>query len=386
MSLYQNLLSLPFFSFYPFYSLLLCGFFLYPATTLFSQEPIPDMTGSMAMPAEKNSGLKINGLIRNDFWYFRMPSNPKRSDLFANNLEARLILEHKRNDWDFYADGRFYFYQGEFQTLYGTSRAVLMRAYMRYFSPIGDFTLGKTYVNFGNSGLFNPFEIDKSIQLADLQYAREGIYALEYYLPWQDLSGLKVYGGFTDAFNYNPMWGVAPGFHLGTFDLGAVWNHSDINKNITGLFFKGDLILGVQGSWGVHLDDKLQYDHSEASAGLDYSFFEGKVITTLLFYYNEMGATDVKKYQVSAGSYLLARYYLFFSLVWTIDEFWSIQANAFMNLIDQSMIILPVISVVVANGLTLVLQMNIPTASGNEEFSRKKSGDIGAMLRVEGKF
>ncbi|MDH4261849.1 MAG: hypothetical protein OEV78_02255 [Spirochaetia bacterium] len=349
----------------------------------------PDVEFKADPSAKKPAEVKISGLLREDAYYIRMPEPDvvsDRKDLFANVLETRLILDRSREDWSFYADGRLYLYGGETQKAYGTTRLSLMRVMMRYFSPIGDFTIGKTYVNFGNSGLFNPFEIDKKIQMTDLQYAREGLYAAEYYLPWQDLSGVKIYTGFNDAFDYNPMLGISPSYHLGKFDIGGIYNHSDIDKNITGFYFKGDAILGIQGSWGAHLNDKLKYSYSEISGGIDYSFFEGKIVTTLLFYYNENGADEYKKYKVSPDSFLLAKYYGFLSVSWLIDEFWSVQLNAFMNLIDNSAVIMPVASFIITSGLSVTLQVNMVTAKKEAEFSRDKSGDFSALMRVEGRF
>jgi hypothetical protein len=370
-------------------------FYAYFVGAIFAETNLPAKPdGDPTVESKENSAkkkeaeVKISGLLREDAYYIKMPESLKlkRTDLFANQLETRLILDRTRDDWSFYADGRLYLYGGEFQKAYGLNRLSLMRAYARDFSPIGDFTVGKTYVNFGNSGLFNPFEIDKKIQLTDIQYAREGLYAVEYNLPWQDLSSLKVYTGFNDAFNYNPMWGVSPGYHLGKFDLGGVFNHSDIDKNIAGIYFKGDAVVGVQGSWAAHLDDKLQYLYTELSGGVDYSFFEGKVVATALFYYNENGADEVKKYNSSGDSFLLAKYYGFLSLAWIIDEFWNVRANVFINLVDNSAVIMPIVSFIIANGLTLSTQLNFVTAKTDAEFSREKSGDVSVLIRLEGKF
>jgi len=345
-------------------------------------ENLPDTKVS-----EKKSGeLKVSGLLREDAHYLYFPDNRERKDYFANLLETRLILDRSREDWSFYADGRLYLYSGEFQKIYGPTKLNLMRAMMRYFSPVGDFTLGKIYVNFGNSGLFNPFEIDKLVQLSDLQYAREGLYAFEYYFPWQELSGLKAYAGFHEPFKYNPVGGISPSWHIGKFDLGGVFNHSGPGKNLAGIYFKGDALVGIQGSWGAHTDDQLEYRYSEVSGGIDYSFLEGKIVATLLFYYNENGADDYKKYVYNNESFLLAKYYGFFSFAWMIDEFWNIQLNGLANFVDRSAVIMPNVSVLITNGLRLFIQMNYYTEKKDAEFSREKSGDFYALIRVEGKF
>ena len=337
---------------------------------------------SSSVFSEEEEKLELNGLLRNDSYVVKT-SEPEDYQ-FYNILENRLILEARRLDWKYYADARFYVYGGESTTLYGDTSVNLMRSFIRYYSSAGDFTAGKTYVNFGNPGVFNPFEFDKSVNFSDLGYAREGLLAIEHFFPWQDTSGLKTYIGTTDPKEL--MWGISPAVHLGTFNIGLVHNHVGPDNNISGAFFKGDLLVGLQGSWAVHSDDAYKLDYSEASAGIDYSFIDGKLLVNALYYYNEAGAISPSKYIATADTFLLARHYGLFTVSGRIDEFWSVQLSTFVNLIDYSAVVIPSTIFILTNGLSLTVQVSVFTADGNEEFSRKRAGDLVSMIRVEGKF
>ena len=331
---------------------------------------------------EESQGLSLTGLLRNDAIVVKTSEGDNYQ--FYNILENRLIFESKRADWKYYADARAFVYGGEASTLYGENKVDLMRAFIRYFSPIGDFTVGKTYVNFGNPGVFNPFEFDKSVQFTDLSYARQGLLAIEHYVPWQDHSGVKTYIGNTTPGEL--MWGVSPSIHAGTFNIGLVNNRTAPNKNTSGAYFKGDAFVGVQGSWAAHWDDAYNYEYSEGSGGVDYSFFDGDLIASALYYYNGIGALSVSDYSPQTDSFLLARHYTFATLNWSIDEFTSLQLASFINLTDYSAAIIPSFTTILSSGLSLTLQLAYFTADGNEEFSKTRAGVFSTMLRVEGKF
>jgi len=344
--------------------------------------------------------LEFTGLLRNDSYYIWYPSNPLpepfyKEHLFSNLLETRLVAERKRKDWNFYADARIYHYSGEAATareLAGLPPVEfrLMRSFGRFFSPVGDFTFGKTYVNVGNKGLFNPFEIDKTVHFNDISYDLEGNIALEYYLPWMSTAGMKSYmaipavQGVADP-GY-ALWGLAPGFHLGSFELGGVVQRQGEDLYAAGGYFKGDLILGVEGSWAARFDHLLKYQYSELSAGIDYSFFNAKVVANLIYYYNENGGESPDQYTSDTGGFLQARHYLFSSVSWIMNEFWSLRIMGFYNITDQSFIILPSVNTIFTGGLSLYLQVSVPYGASNSEFAPEKGGDLAVLTRLEGKF
>jgi len=361
----------------------------------YSQEP-----DSVIMEEEDNvensdidtteKGLKISGLIRNDAFILNTNDGTK----FADILETRLILDRKTEEWNFYADGRFFMNYGE-QTKTGTElEAKLMRAFARYFSPIGDFTLGKTYVNLGNAGLFNPFETDKSVKITDVNYEKEGLLALEYEFPIGEVSGGKLYGGTSNieisSGIYDPIYmgGLSLYTNAMSFDFGAIAMRNDTDKNLGGACFKGDLIVGIQGAYACHFDDSMEYTNSEANFGIDYSFFTGKLIFSLLFYFNQAGETDSSMYGDPAAidSYFSSRYYIYGIVTYMHDEFLSANISNFTNLIDGSTILMPSLNITIANGLTMTLMVSFITGKGNDEFSRDQYGNFTSMIRVEGKF
>jgi len=355
----------------------------------------PENDSSATSLEEYNQPITLSGLLRNDSTYARFDKNTIQRDYFSNLLEARLILERKRIDWNFYTDMRLYRFEGGDKmgiqkAQYDKNQAKLMRAFLRYFSSIGDFTIGKLYINAGNSGIFNPFELDKSFQFSDLQYAREGFSGIEYSLPW-NLNNFNLFTATGKNFKYepvagyNPIYGTSLQLHFLTIDAGMAMIHTDRNNNRSGLFFKGDMILGVQGSYAAHIDDKIKFQYSEANAGIDYSFYSGKITTTLLYYYNEKGARNKINYQMSAESFLKARDYILLSGVYQIDEFWNIQLPVFINIVDQSTAVIPSLTTLLSGGLSVNVQLPFFTGKTSDEFSNTRNS-FTLLLRVEGKF
>ena len=139
------------------------------------------ITASICFILQVNASASVIGTIRNDSVWMVNDSLD-----FSNVLEGKIIVEEKSDDLKFYADLRFFVYAGQAALTAGHHSGYydydvkLMRAFVRYFSPIGDLTIGKTYINFGNPGLFNLFDFDKSVNMSDTGYDKNGIVALEY--------------------------------------------------------------------------------------------------------------------------------------------------------------------------------------------------------------
>ena len=355
------------------------------ALPLYSEETITVDEGDMATEEFSQTGLKISGLLRND----AIVSAPADNIRFDDILEARLITEYSSDQWKFYGDGRFYSYFGDIAETNGKYKTSLMRAFIRYYSPIGDITLGKTYVNFGIAGIFNPFEANKQVTLKDLSYDKEGILALEYEFSLGDRSGGKLYGGvnFEESSKSNEYRGGASLWtNFQSFDMGIVANRYDRDRNLGGLYLKGDAVVGLQASYGCHFNDDFNSAVHEASAGVDYSFFSGKLVLTALFYFNEGGSTTKGSYTYQADGYFGARYYTYGAVDYTHDEFFSSKLYSFVNCVDGSAIITGSCSFVITNGLTLTLLASAVTGSGNDEFSHTTHGWTSGLVRVEGKF
>jgi len=341
---------------------------------------------------------KISGSLRNDAYGII-----KKNDfVFNNTLQGKLILDAKNKKWKFYGDLRFYLFNGEnapavfSNTLADNYDIKLMRAFIRYFSTIGDFTLGKTYVSFGIGGLFNPFDFNKSLNVSDTSYDKEGNIAFEYIFYGGDVFEGKIYGSLNNLDiesikDYTPKYsaGLSLMGTVGTFDLGFIANRLGSNRNITGVYFKGDVEVGLQASYAFHFNDSFNEEFAyfnELSAGIDYSFLDSHLITKLMFYFNQSGETDPANYKISNDYFFNAKYYLYGNITYMIDEFLSIYLDCFLNAADWSAVILPTLKWTVTDGINLTVAFVIPTAVDTKEFSQSTVGYFSTLIRVEGKF
>ncbi|MDH5717059.1 MAG: hypothetical protein OEZ22_05420 [Spirochaetia bacterium] len=340
---------------------------------------------------------KLTGVFRND----TLILSKNKTGHFSDILENRLVLKNNSDKWKLYIDGRFYLYFGEITEQLGDYDAELMRSFIRYYAGWADFTLGKTYINLGNSGIFNPFEIDKTLNFSDVSYAKKGILAFESVIPLGDLSRLKAYGGYNDTFkNYST--GFDLGFNIKSFDLGLASIRNGTNKNekifihmpeyisesrnIAGVYFKGDLELGIQAAYAHHFNDKIKHDFIEANFGFDYSFFGAMLLLNTIFYYNENGGSSPKNYALQSEAYFFAKYYNYSGLIYAYDEFLSFDLGVFSNLNDKSSIIIASVNNTIANGLKVTFMTAFLTGKADDEYSIHKTGEYFALARIEGRF
>lgn len=338
--------------------------------------------------------IKVSGTLRNDAIF--MFSGPDSE--FHNLLENQLVLQRRAADWKFYSDLRFYLLYGNAADAETNSPEAdysfvprILRTFIRYYTDYGDFTLGKTYIAFGNAGVFNPFELDREINFMDLNYIKEGILALSWELPLGDLGGVKFYAG-PEALGSDLAAGITVYTNVSGYDLGTVINRSGRDTNIMGGYFKGDLEIGVQGSYALHFGDHGGNTFSEAKAGIDYSFSAGKLLVSALGYYNgqsdERIATDqIINFNAAASRPMsfTDKYYMYFNLTYMPDEFFNFRLDAFCNAVDASSLLIPSATWVLADGLSAGLQGFVPTGAGHTEFSRDSLGDYGIIIKVEAK-
>lgn len=361
------------------------------------------------------SEISLNGLLRNDMSIG--PDSNYEKTLFDDVLETRLIFTRKTEEWKFYADFRAYLYYGdsiqqEIQAGVNEAQGIiamlglpfiledslqldsildggvpslnLMRAFVRYYSPVGNITLGKTYINFGTLGIFNPFEMNKTVSMSDLSYDKSGILALSWEIPINDDSGVNIYIKPTSPLS-NTGTGLSVYTHLWTFDMGAVYNRKGLNQNVMGVYFKGDIEVGIEGAWAFHIDDYGTNNFNEAKLGIDYSFFDGKLITAVVAYYSEAGAENTNDYDPLStdDKFYIAKWYMYVNISFAANEFFSVKLDTFINLIDSSTIFIPSVDYTIANGLKTGLQFMYVLGRDDMEFSRDKLGEYRVNFRVE---
>ncbi len=353
---------------------------LFPGVTLFLA------TGPLS------AQLRIGGMLRND----AVVSFRNNTVAFNDILENRLVIEKRTEDWKFYGDGRLYLYHPPLDEDESEYEPVLMRSFIRYYSGLGDITAGKTYINFGNMSVFNPFEMDKTLTLSDLSYDKKGILALELNIPLGEISGMKIYGGtenredpHTGEITNPEMGGGSLFFNLAGFDFGLVGNRKGKDINLGGAYFKGDIIIGIQGSYALHFNDGADETYHEAALGIDYSLFSGSLIISITGYYNQSGENSTDDYERSdpaADRYLTARSYGYGDIKYIFDEFLNIDIGSFINLVDKSTLTILSINVIIANGLGFSLQGAVLSGRGDDEFSRDSLAQYLVLARIEAKF
>ena len=327
------------------------------------------------------NSLTINGHFRNDIIYIEDSGDM----LFSNILENRLIFNKKGEKWKFYGDVRAYLYSGQIAEIVGDREVKLLRSFIRYYFNNAIFTLGKTYINLGNIGVFNPFELNKALDLNDLKYDKEGIFALALNLQFGKVSGLKFYLSPTEYFKDSAV-GIDLFTNVKKFDTGIVANRISPSKNRWGIYFKGDLFVGLYGGFAHHFDDTYTNYFLEYNLGVNYIF--SKFFLNLTFYYNGIGADSRSKYTFLSTDdyYFQALDYLYGSILFLYDEFLNFGFDSFVNLIDGSGIYLPQVIYTINNGLNLTILTYFVTGKDGDDFSISRYGKYGFNLRLEAKF
>lgn len=347
------------------------------------------------LPLAAFADIDFRGSFRNDAMVMKQTNGVAYADL----LETKLVMERKAEEdvWKFYGDIRLYGLYGTLgtQTLtLGTNSFTtnietylqLYRLFLRVNTGFGSFTAGKTYLNFGVPGVFNPFDRVKSYELNNPSGDRDGSFALQYeWLP-DDFLNVSCFVS-PDAYWTNTAGGLALFGNLGSFDLGALALRWGKATNIVGIYFQGDVELGVNLSWAFHFDDSFENRWNEASAGIDYSFFGGDCIAQLQFYYSEHGADRTNDYSLLPlpEQYFKGRYYLYGSVAYTVDEFTSFQLYGFWNLVDYSAVVIPAVKLTLYNGLDATLMGVAVIGGGSCEFSRDTLGEYSGIFRLEAK-
>jgi len=349
--------------------------------------------GLLAAAGAAQAEITWSGALRNDVLVWNSADRTQVFDL----LENQIVMQRNAQDWKFYSDVRVDIFGGDLGGLVPGGATLssnnmyqvrILRGFIRYFTGRCDVTVGKTYVNLGVTGLFNPFELDRAYNVTDLTYTKDGVLAATWEISLDELSGVKTY--FLPVAGQGQVAGGAEvDIHVGTFDTGAVIQRVGPGDNVVGVFAKGDIEIGVQGALAVHLNNEARAKFAQAMLGADYSFGEGKWIVTVQGYYNGDGQDTiilgVTPELAAGGSAFLSRYYGYADLLHVPDEFFQVRLSALVNGTDGSALVIPSATWVLADGLSLNLQALVPTGAGNTQYSRGSLGNVIGVARVEAK-
>ena len=324
-------------------------------------------------------GVQLGGWLQND------TAGLLRAEtgIFGNRLESRAVLQYRAKRWRVYSDLRLSLYTGNLYEGINKQEFSLLRSFLRINTSRLEMTIGRTYLNFGVPLLFNPFEMDKAFSLNDTTKIKTGREAVSMDISLGDFSGFKFYTA-----PENPVWraGGALYTRIAGIDISLICNREGKNTNICGISLKGDLLLGITLAAAVHLDDAGGNPCFEGTALLDYSF--GTLFLSAGCYINGRGKTDPAEYDTSVpqDSYSLGRLILFSQNRLRVDEFISLQLDAFCNPLDSSIVLLPGVNWTILDGLQLYTVISIPLGEDGDEYAPARLGDLGALVRIRAKF
>lgn len=350
------------------------------------------LTVSLLASLPVRAELSLTGALRNDAAWWVQDSSAQFVDL----LENKWVVEKKSEWWRFYADLRLWLLSGPLAEAAGTSltgesapfAVRLPRAFVRFSSDLGVFSLGKTYAAFGLMGVFNPFELDRSINVTDLGYVKEGILGLTWELSLDELSGLQAFVS-SEGRSRTAAAGVGFETHALGFDAGLVALRRGTDQNQAGVFFKGDLEVEAQASLAWSADDRGQDSSWEAAVGLDYSLLDGEWLVGAQYAYKGRSAAreaNPSGLAVSAAGTFGGRQYLYAWLQYVPDQFFQARCDLFCNVEDRGSLVVPSAAWVLADGLSATLLGMVPTGAGWAEYGYESLGRAAVVARAEAKF
>lgn len=256
----------------------------------------------------------------------------------------------------------------------------LDRLALSVFTPIGDVTVGRQAVTWGNSSIFttsdlwtqfSPFELDTS--------QKRGVDALRIIsYPWDgfEIEAIVVDRGDIDRLS----GGVRAGWTLGKGDYyGGVGRNYD---NIWGLMGLAVDLSDFRG----HAEMALPFDPDSqnlrlprATVGIDY--FSSQLTGILEYHFNGPGAADSEDYLATLSSpefargelYFVGRHYAGLVLAYLLwDDLVTLSTSSMVNILDPSVLFAPSVSYQLSQSVSATL-------GGYFGFGEDPSFDLGAV-------
>jgi len=347
----------------------------------------------VSVPSFSWAKFNIGGSYENHS-IFDAGNNPSN---YLNNSQLKIELNYKDLDWRLYSDIRLGLLYGASDLISASNNLIytgdtnkdnrfgitleIPRMYLKLNTAIGNITIGRSYVTFGQPYIFNALEWDKNFSLVDPLATKAGVNLVSLDV------GIGSYGKANIFVGGNDEWDTVLGgaeliLGLDSFEMGLVYQYKGYNDNVVGAFFKADILIGLFGSYAAHLNDIFSgadfNSSQEFSIGADYSFPIG--VTTLLiqqiFYFNSSGATTVDELQFTTFGdyYYRGQTYSYTSFKLTIDQFTTVGTDVIVNIHDSSGAVLPRFLFTLTNNLTLDIAMAIFWGDTGSEFAPSNKG------------
>ena len=317
---------------------------------------------------------------------------------FMNCSELNLNVGYKGKNWRFYSEMTVGLYYGVGDMISSNPNNYIYtkdisgnsemgigleidRMFLKMDSVMGTWTIGRSYLNFGQPYLFNSLEWYKNFDPTDPTATKTGINLISLNVPIGAFGKAEFLIGGTDAWD-TPIAGTEIVVGTNGFEMGFSYQYKGYNANTLGAFFKADIVIALFGSYAAHLNDVTTgegfSDSHEFSLGIDYSFPIG--VTTLLvqqiFYYNSLGATTESQLMTMplGDYYFRGGGYSYTTLMLTIDQFSSLGLDIIINMFDASGMILPKGTFNLLDNLSLEVVTGFTWGKKNTEFSPTQQG------------
>ncbi|MGL5253715.1 MAG: hypothetical protein ACRC9L_01640 [Brevinema sp.] len=311
---------------------------------------------------------------------------------FINVLQLKTDFEYRSDTWRIFADLRLNLLYGYtdivnltpnnflFATRNGRNNFAIgleiPRLYFRGFSKIGNFIVGRSYLNFGQPQIFNPLEWDKTFSLFNPTATRSGINMFAWDLGLGSYGRIKAFVGGDDEW-LSPLGGLEIIFGVPRAEIALAYQYKDKDYSVFGFNLKTDLILTFSVAYAAHVREIISgrgvEDYHELSVGVDYSFpiRTSSLLIKQIFYYNSSGATNewerLNLSQRNIG-YFGSQAYSYTELSVMVNEFISFGVNVLVNMIDGSGLVLPNGQFTLANNLVLDTILGIAFGENGSEF------------------
>lgn len=308
---------------------------------------------------KNNKGLDFSGSLMNENALHHYISNDTdtHSAAYSGLSTLSLGIENRnQKNGKFELDIALSVLYGEYKDYYnsisssislpfiGDTAALIeiRKLYLALYPKFCDIIIGRQIVNFGVGTVFSPVDSFSSIDIADISFSRRGddIAMLKFY--FSPTAGLDILSTFSTKMT-NTKTAVKLYANFLGFDasLLGVFKSAEY-ETLLGLSLKGDAFVGIHGEFAAHIMGKSGEHYIEAMGGLDYSFFDGKLMLMAEYYFNsdEIDSDNVTLLDIaSIDKKYYAPHYLFFSVNTTPNELTGFSTSVIWNIRDKAAII-----------------------------------------------
>ncbi|MFC2158812.1 hypothetical protein ACFLT9_13345 [Acidobacteriota bacterium] len=257
--------------------------------------------------------------------------------------------------------------------------ASLDRAYVDFYLPGFDITLGKQRIAFGVSRIWAPLDLFNRVNIFEPGEEKPGVTGIKAYVPIGSSSSLTaVFAPENDFNSYKS--GARFQSLVGGVDIGISYIRYGLKKtDIFGLDLRGENFIGwwIEGGYFVSdIEDDLKI-----VLGFDYTFPVGAgLYWQSEFFYDASGQSDKSDYDLSdllAGDrFTLGQKYFMSSLSLPLTQFLSSGLAYIGNWTDGSWILSPSLRYDLAESVTLNVGFFLPLGSDGGEFKREGASNI----------